>query len=285
MNKKIKNLQKVIKTIFMSPKYNKNFHGYRVQGTTINILGALKVLTEFDNTLTFKEQINLFNDKYYDLISSFEMTDYLYNDLHAFYFFCDPDYDFDIYEDEKKYQYIVDFESIKNLSTVILKFANNFKDQTIENQEYLEKLSYFIALTYISNHEKDKVSIFISESFKDEDVFYEDLSITLLDVFNDEIEIFTGSDKPSSNGILNNIYDLEEHLFIKFMKNEQINKEYFDSLKNKLIFKIIPEYKIYDFAGLFLKSYNNKISDNQIFLFSNIIINIFEKMLKDRFSN
>lgn len=279
--KKIYNLQKAIDTIFTSEKYGRNFNTVGIQGTTINILGALMVFTDFDPNKSFKQQINKFNEEYFNLISNFVMDESIISDLHSFYYFCDNNYEFDVHE-KQNYKYITDYTSVKALADYLLKFSKNYNQQSEENKIYLQKLAYFIAMTYISNCEKDDLSIFFSEFFEDEENFYDYASQQIIDYLDKEIKIISGVENYSSNSLKHILAELEDSYWNNLMNDKEVKEAKSASHKYDIITAIIKEYKIQDLAFLIINHYKPALKNADYWMMELVREALFN-IIKNRF--
>lgn len=279
--KKIYNLQKAIDTIFTSEKYRRNFNTTGIQGTTINILGALMVFTDFNPLKSFKQQITKFNKEYFNLISGFVMDESIISDLHSFYYFCDNNYEFDIHE-KQNYKYITDYTSVKALADYLLKFAKNYSQQSEENKDYLQKLAYFIAITYISNHEKDALSIFFSEFFEDEESFYDYVSHQIIDYIDKEIKIISGVENYSSNSLKHILAELDDSYWNNLMNDKEVKESNGASHKYDIITAIIEEYKIQDLAFLIVNHYKPALKNADYWMME-IVREVLFNIIKNRF--
>lgn len=271
----ISSIQNSVENFFLKNKTHFDVSG--LQRTTISILGALTVLTEFDNNLSFEEQINAFNKNYFMMIDSLTLGEYISNDLYNYYTFHEYEEEI-IFEDiQKSYNFLCDPEKINSLSEII--FTHTKKGLRKDKELMLKKLSYYITLNYFSSHEIDKINMFINEEYENSEDFYTNLASDLLKKFAKEIEIFYGEMVKETFIIESALYDINDECWMQLInKHQRKNKKSYD-----LIYTVVDKEKLFTFSKSFLQRYKNIIYNDEVDLFNNILVNVFYELIKKHF--
>lgn len=273
----ISSIQNSVEHFFLNNQTHFDISG--LQRTTISILGALTVLTEFDNDVSFEEQINAFNKNYFMMIDSLTLGEYISDDLYNYYTFHEHEEEIIFENIQKSYNFLCEPEKINNLSEII--FSHTKKGLKKDKELMLKKLSYYISLDYISSHEINKISMFINEKYENSEDFYAKLASDLLKEFVKEIEVFYGEKVKESFIIESELYDIDDDCWVQLInKYQKENKTNYD-----LIYAIVDKEKLFTFSKIFLQRYKNVIYNDEIDLFNNILVNLFYNLIKKRFLN
>lgn len=281
ITQKITYIENTILAFMNAPENIVHFDTCAISHTTIGILGAMSVLTNFNTTLNFKEQINVYNEKYFDLINQFEMSEFMFSDLFNFYYFLDNEITFDLEEQKKNYSFITDFSKVEKMTKLIF---NEIDTIFLSNKhiEQLYKLAYFIALKYISSHEIHILDIKINASFENYNHFHENLANNILNNFKHDIELIYGDEIDSENFIQNTFMDIPDKYWFQFFNNNYNATEELNHPKMKLVLFIISKEKLTSFSNDFFQKYNYKLSSNQCSSFSLILLHFFLILLAER---
>lgn len=271
----ISSIQNSVEDFFLKNKTHFDISG--LQRTTISILGALTVLTEFDNDICFKEQINVFNKNYFMMIDSLTLGEYLSDDLYNYYTFHEYEEEIIFENIQKSYNFLCDSEKITNLSEII--FNHTKKGLRKDKESMLKKLSYYIALKYISSHEIDKINMFINKEYENSEDFYTNLASDILKEFVKEIDIFYVEKVKESFIIESALYDIDDECWMQLInKYQRKNRINYD-----LIYAVADKEKLSKFSKKFLQRYKSIIYNDEIDLFNNILVNVFYELIKKRF--
>lgn len=249
--------------------------------TTINLLGALTVLTDFKPSLSFEEQIDVYNKKYSDMINDFNMSGDMFFDIFNLYYFLDNDVDLEFEEHKKNYSFITDFSKVKKMTDHIF---NHIDISILSNtqKEKLYKLAYFIALQYISSHEIHIIDTMITSSFENYNYFYEKLAKAILSNFKKDIDLIYGEEIDSETFIQNTLMDIPDKYWFQLFEENHTAMEMLNNDKLKLILFVISKEKLISFSKEFFQQYDYCLNYNQCASFSLIVVNFFLLLLAER---
>lgn len=278
---KITHIENII-TDFMNAQDNAmHFDTCGISHTTISALGAITVLTNFNPALSLEEQINVYNESYFDMLNNFQMSDDMFGDLFNFHCFLDNEFTLEWEEHRKNYSFITYLSKVKNMTDHIF---NQINISLISNtqSEQLYRLAYFIALKYISSHEIHIIDIMINSAFEDYNHFYEKLSKAVLNNFKKDIDLIYGAEIDSENFVQNTFMDIPDRYWFQFFEDNHNVTELLNNTKLKLVLFVISKEKLFSFSKEFFQQYNYNLDYNQCAGFSLILINFFLLLLAER---
>lgn len=248
---------------------------------TISQLGLFDVINNYNRKLSFKEQVNKYNNEYFQLISNFYMSSEGLNldiEYVGRFFEYDEGDDFFVEKMKKNYTYIFDFDFIEKVKDLILKDVDFYSKK---DRYFLSKTAYLIAIKYLFNLELDNVEVFINEHFICGKDFNNELSKDLLSFFEKDINLLSAQ-KVDEEILSEVIYDIDHEYWMMIIEKE--NSMFLNDLdKYALFLKLIGIDRITIFSEFFLNKNTHKNSSViETSLFSLLILNIFEKLLKIR---
>lgn len=271
ISKEIKNIQNIFKTYFKNNK--SNFDLNNIEHTTISILGLMHVFIEKPEN--YKEKIIQYNKKYDEIISELPVhycnEDQIYSIVHFY------NEDLKFYEfDYEIYKHLSNSNAIILLADKILTKNKIYKN--FEHYEYFKKISIFIVVKYLIEHERTKNETAINLFFNNCYDFTEILAKEIFKNFKIECEIFYGE---AVNTILieNAIFEVDEQVLINIVENKD---HPYEELKFLLIKNSVDIIKLDQFSNEFMKKHSEKYDNHSIELFKLAMFHIFTEIVKLR---